>query len=128
MPALALTAALTGIVGCGGPLLMIPGGRLAGEERPAPSDFSALQDGVFELETRPDDPYSVQLNYRVRNGRLYIDPAEGRRWLAHIRKDPRVRARFGDVIHPLRATLVRDPAEREGFDPERLVYRLEARE
>jgi hypothetical protein len=46
---------------------------------------------------RPRDPagspYSVPLNYIVRDGKLYIDPAEGRDGLDHIRADPRVRAR-----------------------------------
>ena len=38
-----------------------------------------------KLETRPADPYSVHLNYFVRDGDLFIDPAEGRRWLEQIR-------------------------------------------
>ena len=48
------------------------------------------------MEFRPDDPYSVELNYFVKDGRLYIDPAEGRTWLEYLRADPRVRVRFGD--------------------------------
>ena len=115
-------------LGCGGPLLILPGGELRGEVvSPTPDDFSFLSDGVFELETRPDDPYSVQLNYFVRNGRVYIDPAEGRRWLDNIRADPRVRARFEGRVYELEAVRISDPAELAGFDPERQVYRLDPR-
>jgi hypothetical protein len=116
--------------GCGGPFFVFPGGELSGEvvsERV--DDWSFLEgDGIFELETRPDDPYSVQLNYFLRDGQVYIDPAEGRTWLGYIREDPRVRARFDSRVYTLRAVLAGKPGELEGFDPERFVYRLEARE
>ena len=82
----------------------------------------------IELETRPDDPYSVQLNYIVKDGKLYIDPAEGRTWFEHIKADPRVRVRLGDQIYPLNAVLAGRPGELEGFDPERFVYRLDPRD
>ena len=85
------------------------------------------QDGVFELETRPGDPYSVQLNYVVRDGKLYLDPAEGKRWLDHMRADPRVRVRFGDRIYPATVVLVGEPGELEGFDADRFVYRVDSR-
>lgn len=118
-----------GQIACGGPFLVIPGGELSGEvvdERV--EDWSFLEDGIFELETRPGDPYSVQLNYFVRDGQLYIDPAEGRTWLENIRADPNVRARFGDRIYPLRAELAGRPGELEGFDADRYVYRLVPRD
>lgn len=114
---------------CGGPLLIIPGGALSGEVVSEPvADWSFLEDGVFELETRPDDPYSIQLNYRVVNGQIYIDPAEGRSWLEYIRADAGVRGRFDGRVYPLKAVLVGEPGRPyEDFDPERFVYRLEPR-
>jgi hypothetical protein len=113
---------------CGGPLLMLPGGELSGPVVTEPvDDWSFASDAFIDLETRPDDPYSVQLNYVVRDGNLYIDPAEGRNWLEHIRADSRVRVRLGGRVYPLEAVLVREPGELEGFDADRVVYRLGAR-
>ena len=65
------------------------------------------------------------LESTVRDGRLYIDPAEGRRWLEYIREDPRVRVRFDGKVYSARAVLVEDPAELEGLPEDRIVYRLE---
>lgn len=126
--AASLAALLLVVAGCGGPFLVLPGGELSGEVvDPPPSDWSFVEARFVDLETRPADPYSVELNYFVKEGRLYLDPAEGRRWLDHIRDDPRVRVRFGGKVYPLVAVRVTDPAELEGFDPERLVYRLDPR-
>ena len=117
------------VISCGGPFLVFPGGRLAGEvvsERI--SDWSFAQDHFVDVETRPDDPYSVELNYVIKEGNLYIDPAEGRRWLDYIRADPNLRVRFGDKIYPVMAVLVGKPGELEGFDSDRFIYRLDSRE
>lgn len=113
---------------CGGPMLMMPGGALRGDVvSPTPTDWSFVEDTFVDLEVRPEDPYSVELNYFVRNGKLYIDPSEGKRWLDYIRADPRVRVRFAGKVYPLEAVLVEDAAEREGFDDDRFVYRLDPR-
>lgn len=115
-------------LGCGGPFIVFPGGKLKGEVVSEPvSDWSFVESWFLDLETRPADPYSVELNYFVRDGQLYIDPAEGRRWFEHIREDPRVRARFGSKIYPLKAVLVGRPGELEGFPEDRFVYRLDPR-
>jgi len=114
--------------GCGGPLLVFPGGELSGEVATEPvTDWSFVTDRFVDLETRPDDPYSVELNFFVRDGQLFLDPAEGRTWLDHIRADPRVRVRFGTTIYPVKAVLVGAPGEVEGFDRDRFVYRLDPR-
>ncbi len=125
--ALALLLAI-GVAACGGPFLVFPGGALRGQVADGPvKDWSFAQDKFVDLETRPADPYSVTVNYVVRDGRLYVDPAEGRRWLDYMREDPRVRVRFGGVIYPAHAVLVQDPAELQGFDADRLIYRIESR-
>ena len=114
--------------GCGGPFLVFPGGDLRGEVVNEPvSDWSFVDSWFVDLETRPEDPYSVELNYIVKDGQLYIDPAEGRAWLEHIREDPRVRVRFGGKIYPLKAVLVGKPGELEGFPEDRFIYRLDPR-
>ena len=116
------------VIACGGPFLVFPGGALRGEVVTEPvTDWSFVDDSFVDLETRPSDPYSVELNYFVKDGQLYIDPAEGRRWLAHIREDPRVRVRFGGKVYPAEADLAGKPGELEGFDPERFIYRIESR-
>lgn len=114
---------------CGGPLLVFPGGELSGELVTEPvRDWSFADDTFVDLEVRPDDPYSVELNYVVREGELFIDPAEGRTWFDYLREDPRARVRFDGRIYPVRAVLVGEPGELEGFDADRYVYRLESRE
>ena len=126
-----LLAAIAAIapIGCGGPFLVFPGGELQGEVVLEPvADWSFVDDRFVDLETRPGDPYSVELNYIVRDGSLYVDPAEGRRWLDHTRADPRVRVRFGEKIYPLQAVLVGRPGELEGFPEDRFIYRLDPRD
>lgn len=124
---LMLTFALLA-AGCGGPMLVFPGGALRGEVVSTPvDDWSFADDRFIDLETRLDDPYSVELNYFVKDGKLYVDPAEGRRWLDHIRADPRVRVRLGGKVYPTTAVLVGKPGELEGFDADRFVYRLDSR-
>lgn len=116
------------VLACSGPFLVFPGGALSGTLVAEPvEDWSFLTAPFVDLETRPGDPYSVRIGYAVRGGRLYVDPAEGRTWRAHIVGDPRVRARFDGRIYPLTAVRVTDTAELAGFDPERAVYRLESR-
>lgn len=125
---LSLLCVWTGIVACGGPVMMFPGGALSGEEVTAPVSWPKLEDGVLELETRPDDPYSVHLGYRVVDGQLMIDPAAGRAWLDNLRDDPRVRVRINGQVMAMRAVLIGDPEHPiQGFEADRFVYRLEPR-
>ncbi len=115
-------------LGCGGPFLMFPGGALSGEVVSEPVvDWSFVDDRFIVIETRPSDPYSVQLNYHIRDGKLYLDPADGRKWLEHIRADSRMRVRFNGKVYPVTATLVEDSDQLQGFDADRFVYHLESR-
>lgn len=111
---------------CGGPFMLLPGGALHGEVVETPvADWSFVEASHIALEVRPRDPYSVNVGYVLRDGRLYVDPAEGRRWLAFLLEDPRVRVRVGHRVYAARATRVTDDAELAGFEPHRFVYRLE---
>ena len=129
LAALGILAALA--TACGGPFIIFPGGALSGTVQAEPvQDWSFADDAFLDLEVRPDDPYSVELNYEVRDGQLYIDPAEGRTWFDYLREDLEVRVRFGDVIYPVTAVLVGqpgDPSGIEGFDDARFIYRLDSR-
>jgi len=123
-----LAFALIAGAGCEGPFLVFPGGELGGTVVTEPvDDWSFATSAFVDLETRPADPYSVQLNYVVKDGKLYIDPAEGRTWFEHLRADPNVRVRFDDQIYPVKAVLAGQPGELESFDPERYIYRLDSR-
>ena len=52
-------------------MLVFPGGALSGEVVTEPvEDWSFVSDLFVDLELRPDDPYSVELNYVVRDGKL----------------------------------------------------------
>jgi len=128
MHRLLLILAAAAAFACSTPFLGMPGGELSGEVVTKPvTDWTFVDDLFVQLETRPTNPYSVQLNYIVRDGKLYIDPAEGRTWFEHIRADPRVRVRFGGKIYPVTAVLVGEPGELEGFDADRFIYRLDSR-
>ena len=104
------------LVGCG-PVAMLPGGELSGTVKPAPSDWSFSDSvEVVQLETRPDDPYSVNLWGTGVGEVFYVAAGEAEaKWTGHIREDPRVRLRVGEDIYELVATLTRDAADIEAF-------------
>lgn len=132
-------------VGCNGPLPFMSGGSLAGEEQPVPQEWALDKDfGFAQLETRPEDPYSVNVAYTLMTGHLYINAGDTeRRWVKHMEANPLVRLRISKVIYPLRAERVIDPDEISRFgkvwvsqsmfyrDPDELgevwIYRLTAR-
>ena len=131
--------------GCNGPFVLLPGGELDGEIEAAPSDWGfAGEYGTVQLETRPDDPYSVNIAYTVIEGRLYINAGDSEtRWVKNITTNPLVRLRMKAVLYELRAERVTDADEIAVFgkawtsqsmfrrDPTELgevwVYRLVAR-
>ena len=114
-------------IGCvGGPFMVFPGGALSGEVVTQPvSDWSFADDLFVDLEVRPSDPYSVVLNYVIQDGKLYIDPAEGRTWFDYLREDPRVRVRFDGKVYPCTAVLAGKPGELEDFPEDRFVYGID---
>jgi hypothetical protein len=110
--ALALAAPLAG---CGGPCVLLPGGALEGANRATPGNW-AFTDEVktVQLETRPADPYSVNLWVVALDDGLYIHAGASRStWVEHIETDPAVRLRVDEAIYELRASRV---ASQEEFD------------
>lgn len=117
-----VVAALFGLA-CG-PLGPLSGGKLGGEPHRGdlPNwDFVADVETV-QLETRPDDPYSVNTWVGSYDGRLVVptslilgddEPTE-REWVRNVQADPRVRLRIEGVVYELKAERVEDEATLEG--------------
>ena len=132
-------------LGCNGPFVLLPGGKLDGELLSNPSNWRFAGDyGTVQLETHPEDPYSVNIAYTVMNGRLYINAGDTEtQWVQHMTANPLVRLRLEGSLYDLRADRVTDDAEIAEFgkawtdqsifrrDPAELdevwVYRLVAR-
>lgn len=128
--AFGLALALLLAVACG----PIPGGSLSGERADVPADWSTALAGdraLCEIESRPADPHSIQLECFVYEGSLY---AQSHRWAlaswwpvtswaAIWLEHPDVLVRIGNAIYPLTATRVTDAPQREtllalrGYDP-----------
>ena len=110
---LAAAAALS-LAACGGPLGMIHGGRLDGSLVTAPVADWSFTDSVqkIQLETAPDDPYSVNVWCVAKDDHLWITAgSHTNTWAQNLIKDPRVRVRVGDQLYERRAVRVTDPLE-----------------
>jgi hypothetical protein len=118
------TAAILAVAGCQTPFLTFSGGALRGQAVVTDSFSFAGQYRLLQLEVRPQDPYSVNLRVVVRDGNLYIDAAQRRRWHGHIKKNPQVRVKLGSKVYPARAIRVSDPEVTEKFARGRTIYQL----
>ena len=107
-----LLLALAAFAACG-PIVTIPGGELAGQVVAAPDDwkFTDAIDTV-QLETRPEDPYSVNIWVAAVGDELYFATGETT-WASHLAEDPRVRLRVEGRIYELRATRSESAADRD---------------
>ena len=101
-----------------GPIVMVPGGELSGEVVPAPAswDFTDEVDTV-QLETRPSDPYSVNIWALAIADSIYVVAGGGDEttWARHIEADPRVRLRVNDKLYELTAVAANSDADRALF-------------
>jgi hypothetical protein len=96
---------------------MFPGGRLSGEESSWPADWrDAVDVEEIQLETRPEDPYSVNVWVVVVNGEAYIatslllgsEVPDEREWVRNVTADPRVRVRVEGVVYPAQLEVLDD--------------------
>ena len=114
----AAIATVSCAVGCEGPIAMFPGGELSGEVRPVPESWR-FSDAVEEvqLETRPGEPYSVNVWGVAVGKRFFIASGRGMQnaWAQHIAADPRVRLRIGEHLFELRAVRNDDLLDRRRF-------------
>lgn len=141
----ALSAGLLLLSACEGPFIFAAGGALSGAVTQAPDRWQLEADSaVAQLETRPEEPYSINFTYVQLDGRFYVYAGDTRtNWVKHIEQNPLVRVRVQDTIYPARAVRVVSDEELSEFaavwanlsvfqrDPmnfdEVWLYRLEAR-
>ena len=99
--------------GCNGPLPFLSGGALEGIAQPAPGSWALDDDfAVVQLETNPEEPYSVNIAYTQIDGALFINAGDTEtRWVKHINANPMVRLRRGSTIYEARAERVTDPGQ-----------------
>ncbi len=140
---------LTAVLGCE-PIGPLPGGALDGQLAEIPDGWDEAQEiMLFQMETRLDDPYSINLWGVVVEGGLYVASGDGgeARWVGHLADDPAMRLRMRGKLYDLRAVrvdeareldLVRrrysekydiedDPAMDGEFGEEAWVFRLDPR-
>ncbi len=108
-----------------GPLEIFPGGEMSGPAGTETDWEFTKAYGQLDLEVRPNEPYSVRVNFIYKDGNIYIDPATDRLWYPMLQENQNVRIRFDEDIYSVKAVLVTDEAEKEGMDPTRIIYRLE---
>jgi hypothetical protein len=116
IPVLAL-AFTTLLAGCGRPFVLLPGGALEGPTVAAPESW-AFSDAVstVQLETRPADPYSVNIWVTAVGESLYVHAGANRSaWVEHLEQDPRVRLRVEGSIYELAASRVDAQEEFDRF-------------
>ena len=105
------------IAGCGGPFVLLPGGALEGSTVATPDDWS-FTDAVdtVQLETRPADPYSVNIWVIAIGKTLYVHAGANRsKWVENMEADPNVRLRVNDSIYELVASRVDAQEEFDRF-------------
>ena len=123
---LLLVTITVAIAGCSGPVWQFPGGALQGKEQHLQFAKIPSTGGLLQLETNPEDPYSVNLGFVVIDGAVYLDPTKSRTWYQNIKKNPKVRIRFedADFIHPALASVESNPAILSQFEADRIILRL----
>ena len=108
----AIVAGVLWAAGCSEPFVTIPGGELSGADRQPPEAWGEVPDTI-QLETRPVDPYSINIWGVDIGGDLYVATSGGgTAWTAFIENDHNVRVRIDDGLYQLQATLVEAADER----------------
>ena len=96
------------------PVFVFAGGRVGGVEEVPPADWGFAESvDTVQVETRPADPYSVNVWGVGVGARFYVAASDGAdaRWAQAIEADSRVRLKVGERVFPLAAERVLDAAE-----------------
>ncbi len=110
---LALLVALS--TGCG--YIPFSSTALDGVVTPIPQTWSSVAEAkIIQFETRPEDPYSVNLWVLGMDSYLYVYAGDNRsQWVEHIEANTDVRLGHADKIYELTATQVVDDTEFNAF-------------
>ncbi|MFP6806519.1 MAG: hypothetical protein VB957_04970 [Pseudomonadales bacterium] len=100
------------LVSCSDPLIGIPGGELSGEIASPPAVWGNVPETI-QLETRPSEPYSINIWSVGIEQSLYIATSEeGTNWTEFFTSDANVRVRIDGTVYPLAAVPIMDTNER----------------
>jgi hypothetical protein len=117
-PLLLVTLVLAACVaGCNGPFVILPGGALEGSMAASPDSWAFTDEvDTVQLETRPADPYSVNVWVIALAENLYVHAGDNRTtWVENMETDPSVRLRIDASIYELLAARVEDQEEFDRF-------------
>lgn len=112
----AMLVAIGLLLGACEPVGPLAGHTLSGEPTPPPADWSSVASvETVQLQTRPDDPYSVNIWGVAIGPDFYIASGRGANasWVGHIASNADVKLRIGHALYELRAVRVTDAAELE---------------
>jgi hypothetical protein len=101
-----------------GPTLMVPGGKLDGPSAPVPGEWASVSGDVttVQLETRPGDPYSVNIWAAAIGPLLYVHAGANRStWVEQLEADPLARVRIDGTLYEVRASRVESQEEFDRF-------------
>ena len=114
---LALSASFLACSLACGPLLVMPGGALEGQAEPTPSDWVWTDEvSTIQLETRPSDPYSVNIWVIAIGDNLYVHAGANRStWIENMEVDPAVRIQIDGRVFELAASRVGEQSEFDAF-------------
>jgi hypothetical protein len=104
---------MVAVLGCE-PVGPIAGGELRGQATEVPEAWDEAREiKTFQMETRADDPYSVNLWGVVVDDGLYVASGAGQgvTWVGHLADDPNVRLRMSGNLYDLRAVRVDEAQE-----------------
>ena len=101
------------LLGCSGPVLIFPGGQLKGTPSEIPSDWAFTREiSTIKLETRLEDPYSVNIWVVDVDDKLYVHAGAKRTaWVNHLKVDSAVRVSIDGMLYEMSATRVEDSEE-----------------
>lgn len=104
------------------PVFVFAGGALSGSEELVPESWAFSRDvDTVQVETRPADPYSVNVWGVAVESFVYVAASDGgdSRWAREIETDPRVRLKIGERLFALQATRINnDVGEGEAANEE----------